>query len=110
MPNVTLLMPIADTLGITVTELLQGEKSKEDQTQNRDAAEPFAVNALDLTLRDTIRRRKKNWAFAFLIAVGAVIAEAIVWIVSVIPIKQMGDSLYLSLLMLFVCRLVLHLR
>ena len=34
MPNVTLLIPIADVLGITVTELLQGEKLKENKTLN----------------------------------------------------------------------------
>lgn len=63
MPNVTLLIPIADVLGITVTELLQGEKLKENKTLNSDVVETFAVNSLDLSLRDTIRQRKKNWIF-----------------------------------------------
>ena len=64
MPNVTLLIPIADVLGITVTELLQGEKLKENKTLNSDVVETLVVNSLDLSLRDTIRQRKKNWIFA----------------------------------------------
>ena len=100
MPNVTLLIPIADVLGITVTELLQGEKLKENKTLNSDVVETLVVNSLDLSLRDTIRQRKKNWIFAFLISIGVVIVEAILLTVSGISIKQMGDSLYISLLML----------
>ena len=45
MPNVTLLIPIADVLGITVTELLQGEKLKENKTLNSDVVETLVVNS-----------------------------------------------------------------
>lgn len=100
MPNVTLLIPIADVLGITVTELLQGEKLKENKTLNSDVVETLVVNSLDLSLRDTIRQRKKYWIFAFLISIGVVVIEAILLTVSGISIEQMGDSLYISLLML----------
>lgn len=100
MPNVTLLIPIADVLDITVTELLQGEKLKENKTLNSDVVETLVVNSLDLSLRDTIRQRKKNWIFAFLISIGVVVIEAILLTVSGISIEQMGDSLYISLLML----------
>ena len=77
MPNVTLLIPIADVLGITVTELLKGEKLREEKTLNSDEVENLVVNSLDLSLRNTIRQRKKNWIFAFLISIGVVIVEAI---------------------------------
>ena len=101
MPNIALLIPIADILGITVTELLRGEKLKEKKTFNNEEVETLVVNSLDLSLRDAIRCRKKNWMFAFLISSGIVIAEAILLAVSGISIKQMGDSLCVSLLMLF---------
>ena len=91
MPNVTLLIPIADVLGITVTELLQGEKLKENKTLNSDVVETLVVNSLDLSLHDTIRQRKKNWIFAFLITIGVVVIEAILLTVSGISIEQMGD-------------------
>ena len=54
MPNVTLLIPIADVLGITVTELLQGEKLKENKTL------VIFVNSFRLVLRDTIQSTKKK--------------------------------------------------
>ena len=100
MPNVTLLMPIADVLGITVTELLTGEKISENNSLNTDEVEKLVINSLDLSVRDTIRQRKKNWIYAFLITIGVVIAQAILMTVSGITIEQMGDSIYISFLML----------
>lgn len=99
--NVMNLEEILDyVLDITVTELLQGEKLKENKTLNSDVVETLVVNSLDLSLCDTIRQRKKNWIFAFLISIGVVVIEAILLTVSGISIEQMGDSLYISLLML----------
>lgn len=100
MPNVTLLIPIADVLGITVTELLKGEKISENNSLNTDEVENLVINSLDLSARHTIRQRKKNWIFAFLLSIGIVIAECILMIISGITIEQMSDSLYISFLML----------
>ena len=100
MPNVTLLMPIVDVLGITVTELLKGEKISENNSLNTDEVEKLVINSLDLSVRDTIRQRKKNWIYAFLISIGVVIAQAILMTVSGITIEQMRDSIYISFLML----------
>ena len=80
--------------------IIPGEKLKENKTLNSDVVETLVVNSLDLSLRDTIRQRKKNWIFAFLISIGVVVIEAILLTVSGISIEQMGDSLYISLLML----------
>lgn len=100
MPNVTLLIPIADVLGITVTELLQGEKAGEDQSLYADEAENPAANSLDRSLRGSLRQRKKLWISAFLASVGIVIAETILMLTSGITAAQMGDSLYVSFVML----------
>ena len=100
MPNVTLLIPIADVLGITVTELLKGKRISENNSLNTDEVENLVINSLGLSVRNTIRQRKKNWIFAFLISIGVVIVEAILMIVSGITIEQMGDSIYISILML----------
>lgn len=101
MPNVTLLIPIADVLGITVTELLKGEKISENNSLNTDEVETLVINSLDLSVRNTIRQRKKNWIFALLISIGMVIAEAILMTVSGITLEQMKDSMFISFLMLF---------
>lgn len=99
MPNVTLLIPIADVLGITVTELLKGEKLSEDKSLNTDEVESLVVNSLDLSVRDSIRQRKKNWILAVLISMAVVITETILMTVSGITVKQRNESLNISLLM-----------
>lgn len=100
MPNVSLLIPLADVLDITVTELLQGEKLNDDKTLDSEIAENLVVNSLDLSLRETIRQRKKNWIFVFLLSIVVVIVEAILLTVSGIPTQAMTDSLYISMLCL----------
>ncbi|WP_346671252.1 helix-turn-helix domain-containing protein [Faecalicoccus acidiformans] len=100
LPNVTLLVPIADVFGITVTELLKGEKISGNKSLSTDEVEDLIINSLDLSVRNTICQRKKNLIFAFLISIGVVIAEAVLMTVSGITIEQMGDSIYISFLML----------
>ena len=100
LPNVTLLIPIADVFGITVTELLKGEKISGNKSLSTDEVEDLIINSLDLSVRNTICQRKKNWIFAFLISIGVVIAEAVLMTVSGITIELMGDSIYISFLML----------
>ena len=110
MPNVILLIPLAEVLGISVTELLQGERFKENQPLQSDVVETLVVNSLDLSLQDTLRQRKKNWIFAFLISLGVVIAETILLTVSQISIEKMGDSLCSICIDVVVCRLALYFR
>ena len=86
MPNVSLLIPIADVLGITVTELLKGEKLCDEKPLNTVEVESLVVNSLDLSVRDSIRQRKKIWIIAFLITIGIVIVETMILIVSCIYI------------------------
>ena len=100
MPSVTLLIPIADVLGITVTELLKGQRLHDEKALDNNEVESLVVNSLDLSVRHAINLRKKNWIFAFLISIGIVIVEAILLTVSGISIKLMGDSLYVSMIML----------
>lgn len=100
MPNVTLLLPIADVLGVTVTELLKGEKISDEKLLNTSEVDNLVINSLDLSARNSIRQEKKNWIFAFLISIGILIAEIVLLAVSGILIKQMADSLWVSAIML----------
>lgn len=47
-------------------KLLQGEQIKENKTLNSNDVEALVVNSLDLSLRDTIRQRKKTGYLHFL--------------------------------------------
>lgn len=100
MPNITLLIPIADVLGITVTELLKGEKITDKETLNTSEVEDLVVNSLGLSVQNSIHRQKKKWIFAFLISFAIVIMETSLFTISGISIKEMKDSLYIAIMML----------
>lgn len=100
LPNITLLIPIADVLGVTVSELLRGEKLKDETQTDADGIQSPADSSLDAAVCDSIRRRKKNWKIAYLLAIYIVAAEIIFTTLSHISVKQMGDSLLISAMML----------
>ena len=60
MPSVTLLIPIADVLGITVAELLKGQRLHDEKALDNNEVESLVVNSLDLSVRHAINLRKKN--------------------------------------------------
>lgn len=74
-PNVMLLMPLAEVLGITVTELLRGERIMEEQRLETSEVEGLVTGSLDLSLKNSVKRKKRNWVFAFFICLIVAIAE-----------------------------------
>lgn len=66
MPNVAMLIPIADFLGVTVTELLRGERLEVDKKLNNEEVEKLVVSSLDLTARDSMKQNKRKWRFAYI--------------------------------------------
>lgn len=65
-----------------------------------DGTENPAANSLDRSVRSFLRQRKKLWISAFLVSLGIVIAETILMLASGMTAAQMGDSLYVSFVML----------
>lgn len=65
MPNVTLLIPLANTLEVTVTELLQGERSN--------------TNPLEPIIQNEIHNQKKKWKIAYLVTIIILIIEYIIY-------------------------------
>ena len=61
MPNVVLLIPIADILDVTVTELLRGEKIDTQKNIDKKEIEELVVGSLDMAVRDSIHQHRKNW-------------------------------------------------
>lgn len=101
MPNVALLLPIADVLDTTVTELLRGEKLDTQKRLDTKEVEELVVNSLDFSVRDSVRQHKKNWILAYLFCCFLSAAEIIVLIVCGIPLAEMrGDVLPVTALML----------
>ena len=82
MPNVVLLIPIADILEVTVTELLRGEKIDTQKNIDRKEIEELVVGSLDMAVRDSIHQHRKNWILAYLLCFFISITEIIMLVVS----------------------------
>ena len=60
MPNVVLLIPIADILDVTVTELLRGEKIDTQKNIDTKEVEELVVGSLDMAVRNSIHQHRKK--------------------------------------------------
>ncbi len=61
LPDVALLIPLADILGVTVTELLQGEKNESTATLPAEAVENIVKTAVNISVekeRDKAHKRR----------------------------------------------------
>lgn len=102
MPSVALLIPIADALGVTVTELLRGEKMDASKSLGTEEVERLVVESLDLSVRDSGRRRKKKWILAYVLCLFVSIAEMLVLVVSGMSFHEMKDSVLLVMILMFI--------
>lgn len=85
MPDVSLLLPLADTLGVTVTELLEGRRLSAEEQPNREQLEELVQKAISFS-GETVEQQKEGrgkriitfclcWGFAFALLVAA-------WVIS----------------------------
>ena len=97
MPNVVLLIPIADILDVTVTELLRGEKIDTQKNIEKKEIEELVVGSLDMAVRDSIHQHRKNWILAYLLCFFISITEIIMLVVSESSLAEMkGDILLVT--------------
>ena len=97
MPNVVLLIPIADILDVTVTELLRGEKIDTQKNIDKKEIEELVVGSLDMAVRDSIHQHRKNWILAYLLCFFISITEIIMLVVSGSSLAEMkGDILLVT--------------
>ena len=80
-PDVSLLLPLAETLGVTVTELLEGRRLEAEERPNREQVEALVQKAICFS-GDTPEKQKKSkrkrvivfclcWLFALSLRVAA---------------------------------------
>lgn len=103
MPNVSLLIPIADVLGVTVTELLKGERIAEQNPLNIEEVEKLVTCSMDLSVQEQaqIQRARRKWSIAYFLCVFITAAENAVLIFMGFSVEQMQNNVILiSLLML----------
>ena len=103
MPNVVLLIPIADILDVTVTELLRGEKIDTQKNIDTKEVEELVVGSLDMAVRNSIHQHRKNCILAYLLCFLISITEIIMLVVSGNSIAEMKDDILLvtGLMLLF---------
>lgn len=97
MPNVVLLIPIADILDVTVTELLRGEKIDTQKNIDKKEIEELVVGSFNMAVRDSIHQHRKNWILAYLLCFFISITEIIMLVVSGSSLAEMkGDILLVT--------------
>lgn len=82
MPDITLLMPLGEVLGVTVTELLQGERVAKNKQMDVDEVEALVSKTIGLSAYERQKKLKprKFWIIMFLISLAVVAAEIfILW-------------------------------
>ena len=79
LPDITLLQPMAEYLGVTVTELLSGRRIPEDQPLTVAEVEPLVTGRLVMTAqeRESQREHRRIWGRRFAVSVLAFCVEAL---------------------------------
>lgn len=82
-PDISLLAPLSDIFGITITELLKGEKTDTDDIDDIDVQESLdtALQYSEKTAKQKIALTQNTWALIFSIVL--LLAVSIVYIVNV---------------------------
>ena len=105
MPNVSMLIPMAEIFGVTVTELLRGERLEADSALNRDEVEKLVTCSVDMSLREENSRRKlrKRWTGIYGAVLCIVAIEIILFRFLGFTWNDMADSMlpYTGILLVF---------
>lgn len=81
MPNVSMLIPMADILGVTVTELLRGERLEAETPLNRDEIEELVTCSMDMSLKEEGRqhRQRRRWLGIYILVLCITAAELVIF-------------------------------
>lgn len=105
LPDVALLQPLADIMGVTVTELLAGEYIQKDRSLNISDVEPIMRKSLRLTATEQAEQnaRRRLWKVKFLTAClcAAVELVIVIFVLKFEPMS-MGYALILPPLLAFI--------
>ena len=97
-PNVSMLIPLAEILGVTVTELLRGERLEAASSLNRDEVEKLVTCSVDMSLKEqgTQRRLRKRWTGVYVLTLCIAAAELLVFRGLGFTWGDMADSVLLA--------------
>lgn len=95
MPNVDLLLPLAEALGVSMTELLRGERIAPAQKLDNDEVEHLVTTSLDLSAQSALHKNKRRWGLVFGLAAALVLAELAIILALGVPAAALDTSLLL---------------
>lgn len=80
-PGVSMLIPMAEILGVTVTELLRGERLEAESSLNRDEIEKLVTCSMDMSLKaeEKQRRKRRWWLGIYILALCVTAAELVLF-------------------------------
>lgn len=70
LPDVTLLQPLTDLLGVTISELLRGQRIPQEESITAQEADRLVSGALHLSTREQAERReiRRRWVLGYVLA------------------------------------------
>lgn len=79
LPDISLLQPMSELLGVSVTELLSGRCIREDQPLTVAEVEPLVTGALNMTVQEQAvqREHRRHWGRRMFLAVLAFVLEMV---------------------------------
>lgn len=92
MPNVALLIPIAEILEVTVTELLRGERIVKDEPLDASEVEGIVVGSLDLKIQETLKQQKRNWILVYMLCFILAVGEVILLLMSNMTLDELRND------------------
>ena len=81
LPDISLLQPMAEILGVSVTELLSGRTIREDQPLTVEEVEPLVTGVLTMNAEELAEQRehRRRWGMWFFLSVLACVLE--LWLI-----------------------------
>ena len=101
MPDVALLAPLSELLGVTVTELLRGQRTQERETLEAGEVERLVSSAVRLSAGEQrVRaRRRKGWRLAWVLCALAAAGEVALLLAMGFSWEEMGSTVLLVVML-----------
>lgn len=95
-----MLIPIAECLGVSVTELLMGEHLKDDDLIQHDDVNDIVSYSLESTVKDLINYNKRKWQVSWSVSLIIVLIEFMfLWLLDY-PIEDIKGIVCVSCIMM----------
>ena len=105
MPNVSMLIPIAEALGVTVTELLRGERLETERILKKDEVEALVTCSMEMSFKEQKVRQKnrRRWIRLYLVSLCIAAAELFLFNRLGFSLNDMAEGVlpYVGMLLMF---------